>query len=244
MNDYSEFLLPLDENGIPIDPPPPTANQVMEYARAIQATPEIFAIFERMGDWGLPTNEEFDRLEEFRNGWFKVQGMDELNLNGFFGAYMLLRKIRWGQIEGLGAAEAMQFLIGDEPRNKINRARAPGGGGITTVPMRVEEIMWLANYIQHRCGFWPVLADDLLHRGDPERDYIGYTSLMQFYQRYYAPTYGLANRGRSLAVQAGTGVLEEIVNKRLVSLEEKQAWEFAIKNEYGNHKTLKDYMNV
>ncbi len=198
-------------------PPPPKVEQIMRYTRALEADPETKAIFTRMGKWGLPTADELDKLDAFRDAWAAENNLSEACLNGFFGANLLLRRIAWGQIDDLDDPKAMEFLKEDQPRHEI------GKHSNFSVKNRIDENLWLVNYIRERCDFWPWLEDDWKHAGDPERDYPGSKMFIEFWYGYYGRKYGVINRG---LLGNAYGVLQELIGGNLPDLDCKAAWEY------------------
>jgi hypothetical protein len=181
-------VLPLTPAGWPILPPPVSPDVVMSYARAMRDDRHVSAILSSMGKWGLPNRSKLQLLEQFRDNWIATNGLQGHGLNAYFGANMLFRRIAWGQIGGLDDKRAIAFLHEDEPRNT--------GGPVTSraVSGRLDEIMWLANYVIERCDFWPLYVDDWRNSGITGRYYAGQGYFDGFLRKYYYPKYGYFNR--------------------------------------------------
>ena len=213
------YQLPTTEDGkYWILPPPVGPDVVMRYAIAMDADPEISAIFNRLGKWGLPTRAELLVLERFRDTWVSQHGLTGYGVSAYFGANMVFRRIAWGQIESLHSPEAMQFLLDDAPRNV---------GGPTVGPTfrmygaRLDEVLWYANYVIEWCDFWPLYADDWRNSGIPDRYYAGQVYFDGFSRYYYQPKYLSANKH---IIMPCMYALEQIAVGGLKSLSERDAW--------------------
>jgi hypothetical protein len=210
-------VLPLTPAGWPILPPPVSPDVVMSYARAMRDDRHVSAIMSSMGKWGLPNRSELQLLEQFRDEWIVRNRLQDHGLNAYFGANMVFRRIAWGQISSLDDPRAMAFLHEDEPRNT--------GGPVTSlgVPPRLDEVMWLANYVIECCNFWGLYADDWRNRGVVGRYYAGQVYFDGFYREFYCPKYGYYNRG--LKVFAKT-LLSAVACKQIEEIGSLAAWKF------------------
>ena len=233
--------LPLDTYGIPIDPAAPVPGQVMAYAKTLAADPDMHALLDRMGKWGLPNADELQRLEAFRDAWLADQGFETLNLNGFFGAIMLQRRIVRGEVAGLQDPQAWRFLEEDEARNAIVRVRRADGGGIKTVPNRIDETMWLANEVKQRCPFWPLMQDDYRHAGDPHRVYPGSEAFLRYWYEEYGPKHGVINR--ALLPANVQDLLREEQAGRFVSIETTEAWNYLNEKPMPTSRHIKEHFD-
>jgi hypothetical protein len=208
-------VLPLTPAGRPILPPPVGPEVVMGYARAMQNDAQVSSILTGIGKWGLPTRAELQVLEQFRDAWIAENGLQDHGLNAYFGANMVFRRIAWGQISSLNDPRAMAFLHEDEPRNV--------GGPVTdhSVKPRLDEVMWLANYVVQCCDFWPLYADEWRNSGVEGRYYAGHVYFVGFLRRFYLLKYGYLNRSMQGIC---AGILERLANATVASLGDRQAW--------------------
>ena len=123
-------------------------------------------------------------------------------------------------MSGPDSKEAQDFLREDFKRNTIVWVRPVGA--IRIVSTNIVEIMWLANHVMRRTDFWPLLEDDMRNAGDPNRRYIGSERYMLFWQRKYAPYYGVINR-RGIKGMASTA-MRNVVRGEVPTLECAEAW--------------------
>jgi hypothetical protein len=237
-----KYTFPKNTKGYDIYPPAPNAEQVMRYAKAIEATPEIYDIFQKMDKWGLPGADELDRLEAFRDMWLKQNGMDHLCLNGFFGANMIFRRMAWGQMDGLDDPRAMAFLKEDEPRNTIDSYGGPVKHAVSGVESRIDESMWLANYIRHRCDYWPHMQEDFRHRGEEDWPFPTLPLTAAFWVGEYGPKYGVINR--SIRTTADNVALEEWSMGRVPALDCKETWVLVNNRPYVMASHIKENLDV
>jgi hypothetical protein len=210
-------VLPLTSAGWPILPPPVGPEVVMGYARAMQNDAQVSSILTGIGKWGLPTRAELQVLEQFRDAWIAENGLQDHGLNAYFGANMVFRRIAWGQISSLDDPRAMAFLREDEPRNV--------GGPVTGhgVPTRLDEVMWMANYVIECCEFWPLYADEWRNTGIVGRYYAGQVYFDGFRRKFYFPKYGYFNR--AMDIHAKT-LLSAIARAELETVSSFAAWKF------------------
>lgn len=216
-----KYPLPLDEFGVQIDPQPMLPEQVMGMVVAMRESADIWKIFQRMGKYGLPNDEEFKAIELFRENYMRDHGLAHLNRNGFFGAVILLRNVVLGEILSVDSEVARIFLREDYKRNAINRQRP--GGGYRLVSTNIVEIMWLANHVMRRTDFWELFEDDARNSGDPLRKYIGSERWKRFWMFEYAPYYGVTNRNGLYG--RVTGTLSDIALGILPALESAETWQ-------------------
>jgi hypothetical protein len=208
-------VLPLTPAGWPILPPPVGPDVVMSYALAMRDDRHVSAILSSMGKWGLPSRTELQLLEQFRDNWIATNGLKGHGLNAYFGANMVFRRIAWGQISSLDDPRAMAFLHEDEPRNT--------GGPVTShgISPRLDEVMWLANYVVECCDFWPVYADEWRSPGVEGHYYAGHVYFVGFLRSCYLPKYGYFNRGMQ---GVSARILEKLAIGKIESLSDRQAW--------------------
>jgi hypothetical protein len=208
-------VLPLTPKGWPVLPPPVSPEVVMGYARAMQDDQQVSAILSSMGKWGLPNRSELQLLEQFRDDWIARNGFQDYGLNAYFGANMVFRRVAWGQIRDLDDPSAMKFLHEDKPRNVGGPATSHG------VSPRLDEVMWLANYVVECCDFWPVYADEWRSPGVEGHYYAGHIYFVGFLRSYYLLKYGYLNRGMQ---GVSAKILERLAIGEIGSLSDRQAW--------------------
>ena len=199
-DEYEKRLVPMSDD------------EIIAVTRAMKDTPEIWAIFPRVGLDGDMSYEEESMVEAFTDSYRKSHGLWDRDPLHMLLASAILRRLAAGLFCGVDDEAVLEFIA----RNRVKRA----GRGVVPINATVDEVIGLAKAYRNNltvwCGYQEMVASGAEQLAPvPFRE-------KNLIRHNYVKKHCLFNRG-GLA-QTGD-LLAHLVREKIKSIDDEQTRE-------------------